>query len=138
MAMTPRRLRLIGYWQSEHTLDWPDVAQFVDETWDAAERARVIGYLRGGGVVRRFWGVSACRLCGMENGRAEQSDGEWLWPDGLAHYLEAHQVRLPEEFLAHVREREGHVAEEEIDRSWWRAQRSRGGSASRSEGDETG
>ena len=29
-------------------------------------------------------------------GSGEFSDGEWLWPEGLAHYIEAHQVRLPE------------------------------------------
>jgi hypothetical protein len=94
------------------------VQDYVDPDWDEEERALVIDYLTHGAAARRFWGVSSCRLCGIENGRGELTDGEWLWPDGLAHYLIAHQVRLPEEFVAHVRERHGAVAEEEIDRSW--------------------
>lgn len=120
-----RHLRLIGYWQNPFTYDWPDVNDFVDPDWDPDERQLTIGYLRAGAVARRFWGASTCRLCGQENGREELTDGEWLWPDGLVHYLEAHDVRLPAEFVAHARERDGKVLEEEIDRSWWRAQRGR-------------
>lgn len=123
--MAPRHLRLIGYWASDHTLDWPKVTDFVDAGWDVAERQLTVDYLRHGALARSFWGISTCRLCGQENGRSELTDGEWLWPDGLAHYLEVHEVRLPEEFVDHVRTRALKVAEEEIDRSWWRAQRRR-------------
>jgi hypothetical protein len=28
------------------------------------------------------------------------TDGEWVWPDGLPHYVERHAVRLPDEFVA--------------------------------------
>jgi hypothetical protein len=31
------------------------------------------------------------------------TDGEWLWRDDLAHYVERHHVRLPEDFLESVR-----------------------------------
>lgn len=27
------------------------------------------------------------------------TDGNWVWPEGLAHYIEAHEVRLPDEFV---------------------------------------
>jgi len=121
----PRRLRLIGYWRNDFTYDWPDVLRWIDPDWEAAERALTVAYLRSGAFARRFWGSSTCRLCGIENGREELTDGEWLWPDGLAHYVEEHGVRLPDEFVAHARARYGKVAEEEIDRSWWRAQRAR-------------
>jgi len=40
--------------------------------------------------------------CGRHNGSAELADGTYCWPEGLAHYLEAHQVRPPEEFVEHV------------------------------------
>lgn len=32
-------------------------------------------------------------------GRADLSDGEWVWPTGLAHYVERHSICLPESFL---------------------------------------
>jgi hypothetical protein len=121
-----RHLRLIGYWRSDHTLDWPNVADFVDPDWDEDSRRLTIDYLQSGALARRFWGVSYCRLCGAENGHAELTDGEWLWPEGLAHYLERHEVRLPDEFVEHARRRFAKVSEEEIDRSWWRNFRTRG------------
>ena len=34
-----------------------------------------------------------------------QTDGVFIWPEGFAHYLEAHAVRPPEEFVRHVLER---------------------------------
>ena len=45
-------------------------------------------------------------------GPSEFSDGVWVWPEGLVHYVLEHAVRLPEEFLRHVRnqaERPGHT-----------------------------
>ncbi|MFI9030776.1 hypothetical protein [Streptomyces sp. NPDC053560] len=32
------------------------------------------------------------------------SDGEWLWRGDLWFYVRTHHVKLPDEFLAHVRE----------------------------------
>lgn len=41
-------------------------------------------------------GAASCRLCDAPNGCAEITDGRQLvWPEGLAHYVEAHGVRLP-------------------------------------------
>jgi hypothetical protein len=35
-------------------------------------------------------------------GSSDLTDGTWLWPEGLAHYVRKHDVVLPEEFIAHV------------------------------------
>ena len=35
-------------------------------------------------------------------GVADISDGTWLWPEGLAHYVEAHKILLPAEFVEDV------------------------------------
>jgi hypothetical protein len=52
-------------------------------------------------------GYSFCRFeCGIPNnamGDSDLSDGEWLWPEGLAHYVERHSVRLPDEFIQTMR-----------------------------------
>ena len=35
-----------------------------------------------------------------EMGSSDLTDGVWLWPEGLAHYVEVHGLPLPEEFIA--------------------------------------
>src|SRR5690606_27873281 len=39
---------------------------------------------------------------GVEMGNCELTDGHWLWPSGLAHYVAHHDVALPDEFMSHV------------------------------------
>lgn len=54
-------------------------------------------------------GYSYCRFrdCRDEhrnrNGCRDLSDGVWVWPEGLAHYVELHSVMLPEEFVSTMR-----------------------------------
>jgi hypothetical protein len=67
-------------------------------------------------------------------GAAELSDGRFLWPEGLAHYVECHGVRPPHEFVAHALA-SAHSAElrdsahthgpgdVSVDESWWMHQR---------------
>ena len=31
------------------------------------------------------------------------TDGTWSWPEGLPHYITDHHVRLPDDFVAHMR-----------------------------------
>ncbi|HEY1188039.1 MAG TPA: hypothetical protein VGE74_10300 [Gemmata sp.] len=33
-------------------------------------------------------------------GGRDLTDGVWMWPEGLAHYVECHAVRLPDEFVS--------------------------------------
>jgi hypothetical protein len=81
-------LILIGYWRSETHPEWPDPADLVDPQWDAQERHMVTMYLASGTIARTYMGFSPCRLCGRQNGSLEYTDGEFIWPEGLAHYLE--------------------------------------------------
>jgi hypothetical protein len=50
------------------------------------------------------------RLGPMPNGSWICCDDAWCWPDGLAHYVEAHGIRLPDQFVAHVAARDFHPA----------------------------
>jgi len=65
---------------------------------------RVVHYLRNALRADMYCGYSYCRLrCGVpdsEMGSFDLTDGLWLWPEGLAHYVEAHGLPLPEEFIA--------------------------------------
>jgi hypothetical protein len=112
-------VRLIGYWKSDVGDAWPDPRDLVDETWDAREREQVASYLEEGVVAAVMGGPSPCRLCGQPNGAAELTDGVYLWPRGLAHYVRDHSVRLPDEVVAHVKDRLQDL--NEVDRDWWLA-----------------
>jgi hypothetical protein len=72
------------------------------EFWAKHDKARVIGYLQAGIACNHYRGYSGCRLCGEHLGSHERTDGIWCWPDRLDHYVLAHNVRLPEEFIAEM------------------------------------
>ena len=42
-------------------------------------------------------------------GSDDFTDGVWVWPEGLHHYVRHHQIRLPEEFLQTMRDSEWRV-----------------------------
>jgi hypothetical protein len=129
-------LTVIGLWSDRAEPYWPDPKDFVDEQWNEIERAEVVRALRSGRQVRQFRGESTCRMCGQLNGASEVTDGTYLWPDGLAHYVSEHSVRLPEQVEAHFlrqKARTGVLSEPtddsvqakdpnillEADESWW-------------------
>ncbi|MFE7223535.1 hypothetical protein ACFU7D_02005 [Nocardioides sp. NPDC057577] len=96
----------VGYWRNKNKPKLPDPRGHVDETWDDDERELVVAYLRGGLPVLHMMGSSPCRMCDLTaNGNAELTDGSYLWPEGLAHYVEDHGVRLPRELERHVLDR---------------------------------
>jgi hypothetical protein len=97
--------------RSDYEPEWPIVTNFVDEHWDETERASVASHLQAGLVTwsrspaARLWaqrGISLCRFCGAWNGSAERTDGVYLWPDGLAHYVREHGVRPPGSVIRHI------------------------------------
>ncbi len=121
--MTTRPLIVIGYWQSERQPELPRPEAFVDDTWDEHERYTIESYLRHAAVHRAYLGLSRCRLCGQPNGSLEQSDGTYAWPEGLAHYVEAHGVRLPGLFVEHALQRIEALEQRPHDETWWRSLR---------------
>ena len=116
------RVRLIGYWRGggdEDDDQWPDPRDLIDESWGSQERELVAAYFEHGFVARGFMGFSGCRLCGKDwNGSAELTDGVYLWPEGFAHYVREHSVKLPDEVLAHIRRRHAELGPLEVDHDW--------------------
>jgi hypothetical protein len=101
-----RVLKLVGYWfrpDDDSLPQFPDPKLLVDPKWQTADRGRIASYLRSSPVFAQYLGFSICRFCGERNGTGESTDGEWVWPEGLAHYVEAHSVRLPEEMVSAMR-----------------------------------
>lgn len=112
-------LILIGYWYSEREPQYPDPNKLIDpEFWDEVEKtnylnkAAFVMHLKGGVPCNFYRGFSACRICGVLNGTHERTDGTYVWPVGLAHYIEEHDVRLPVKFIEHV------IETRRISREW--------------------
>ena len=91
---------LIGYWR--YPEEFPDPVRFIDPTWASSERRLVADFLERCTSVNQYRGLSVCRFCARFNGSAEMTDGVYCWPEGLAHYVKRHLVRLPAEFVRHV------------------------------------
>lgn len=96
---------LIGYWWSKDEPHLPKPTDFVDLSWDKTEWKAVLAYLQSCEVVNRYRGMSLCRVCGIWNGSSDQADEKYIFPSGLAHYIQHHGVRPPAEFVKHVLEK---------------------------------
>jgi hypothetical protein len=142
------KYRALGYWR-EPIIAWlPEERRFEHQGWSEtmwlADPARLIdegnppdpmlvAYLRQGKEFAAWRGLSHCRLeCGIDDrqmGHRDFTDGTWVWPEGLAHYVEQHLVRLPQEFSDLARARRGKVPNvvlserpertDVIDRTFW-------------------
>ena len=108
-------MKALGYWHSDADPELPDPRDFVCRGWLGEERLELIRYLKSGAIFQGAWGHSWCRFtCGIadiEMGSRDLTDGDWVWPEGLSHYVEFHDVMLPEHFIAHCRSRDWHIAE---------------------------
>ena len=111
MAMSQLdQMTCVGYWRSPEQPDLPHPGDFVDASWDAGERRRVIEYLDHAYQIPMLsFGPSWCRMgCAgfpKDIGTQDLTDGVWLFPEGLVHYVRHHAVRPPETFLEHLRGR---------------------------------
>ena len=111
----PPTQKQLDEWQAQALAEsskWPDPRRFLDPTWASSERRLVTDFLERCTRVNQYRGLSECRFCGQMNGSAEMTDGVYCWPEGLAHYVHEHEVRLPDEFVMHV-----HDAEKPLDRA---------------------
>ena len=93
----------LGFWFSVNEPKLPQ--PFIDkETYiSLVDKEKVIKYLEAGRDVNFQKGWSACRICGCGNGSHEKTDGKYIWPSGLSHYIKEHDVKLPDEFYTHLK-----------------------------------
>jgi hypothetical protein len=112
-------MKSAGYWADyggylDVTLPYAD--QSVDHRWDIVERIKVGHYLRDG-IILATHSIAARCILGCKSqaglGSADFTDGEWQWPEGYAHYVEAHAVKPPPEFLDHIRNNRFHIPRKE-------------------------
>ncbi|MEO6595420.1 MAG: hypothetical protein ABIP94_11770 [Planctomycetota bacterium] len=105
-------LEVLGWWFHERAPDGYPRPQRLVSPWDPGERAAVLDYLRAGKTLVSYPTSSYCRFaCGERDlGHRDLTDGTFVWPDGLSHYINRHEVRLPPRFVAHVLSRNAVIA----------------------------
>ena len=118
--VNPEELKDVGYWREpkkdgywpkgqpdrpEYHL--PDPTTLVDPDCEKDNRDKIIAYLKSGKECAAYKGFSWCRFkCGISDtqmGTTDLTDGKWAWPEGLYHYVERHDVKLPDEFIEHMK-----------------------------------
>jgi hypothetical protein len=98
-------LRAIGFWITDIHDEEFCAPQEIAGYLAPSERSRLVEYLENGTVFESYRGCSWCRFyCDAVHGilgSRELTDGVWVWPEGLPHYVRNHEVILPEDFAAH-------------------------------------
>ena len=93
----------IGYWSTAWDPERPHPDAFLDPDWSQTEREQVLRYLADGLELPWDGGpVETCVYCGAVLVVEELTDGTYVWPTGLVHYVREHYVRLPGLFVLHV------------------------------------
>src|SRR5271169_3678496 len=96
-------LKAIGLWiQTLADEERPAPQELVGQL-PSQVRTALVSYLSNCLRLVQYRGYSWCRFeCGAKHsamGSWDLTDGTWVWPEGLAHYVEVHGVILPEEFV---------------------------------------
>lgn len=85
----------VGYWIGQYSMCYPDPRKYIDKTKTPEQRKALAKYLENGKQVASFIGSSWCRFCGACMGYRAYSDGKYVWPEGLSHYVLAHELWIP-------------------------------------------
>ena len=95
----------IGYWESAEEPNLPDPTTLPQI--DPTVKHFVLQYLKTKAKVHTSWkGYSHCRFnCGIDRskmGSRCMTDGTYMWPEGLSHYIEEHNVSPGFGFITHI------------------------------------
>ena len=112
-----------GYWKYR-TIEESDLYSFeawIDKKWKPNDKDKMIKYLNEAPIMLTVTplGDLFCYYCGKNLGESskQSSDGDWVWGSELGHYVRYHSIRLPDEFVDHIRSRNYELPKEE-DVNW--------------------
>jgi hypothetical protein len=103
---TKKELKPLGFPAEGASDDPRNILRLLDkrEASPRPDEARIADYLRNAQPYIVSPGVTVDVLDGSGpiGSGTILTDGEWAWPDDLAHYLETYHVELPECFLGAI------------------------------------
>lgn len=75
--------------------------------WEVSQRKEICDYLSGGHLVFSAISYSSkCPFCETSlNTSTIVSDGEWVWPRRLSHFVECHEFFIPDAMFASIRQK---------------------------------
>lgn len=115
------KAKLIGYWGDGKVYPDPKVCVWEDY-WDKHEfeKRRVVEHLIQGCPCNKQRGWANCKICGAQLGTFERTDGDYVWPDRLEHYVIEHNVMLPLDFIKYCSDYHSAYVETTVDEwvSW--------------------
>ena len=94
-------MRYIGRWISSlNDSEYPPPHELVGE-YDRTIQQKIVDRLNNGHVLHVYRGFATCLFrCNYSEAYTKRTDGHWVWPCDLAHYVETHSVLVPPEFIA--------------------------------------
>lgn len=94
-------MRYLGRWiNSLRDSKYPPPQELVGEYEDKIQ-SKIVNYLNNGHILNVYRGQTFCLFrCNHHQSFVELTDGRWVWPRDLAHYVHAHSVQLPPDFIA--------------------------------------
>lgn len=100
-----------GVWKSAESdmFEVPIFSDVVDTTWHPYDLDRLVEYLRTCPIsITSSIRPLPCPHCDylLPEPSAQRSDGVWVWPSSLSHYVAKHHVRLPDRLMERIRGRE--------------------------------
>jgi len=120
-------MKCLGYWiRSLDDSEFFPPQEFVGPM-DADVRLVVADYLDRGDERQIYRSHLSCRFCcGYEVVYRKLTDGRWVWPSDLGHYVREHGITLPSDFVEHVRSHPAPLSKSdwdshEVDVSEWTA-----------------
>lgn len=108
--MSDWKHKWFGFWNltGRDDLPYPRACDVIDVTFAPEDKPRLIKYLRNCPVVasKMIAHKGKCDFCEKQLVLSTfQSDGVWLWPSSLVHFVEDHSAALPDRFIEHMRMR---------------------------------
>lgn len=96
--------KCFGIWREENYDEAPSVYEWVDANWRPQSLEQIVAYLSECPLVSIIPTLDFCEICNSDLPQyGWRSDGVWLWKASLPHYVEAHNVRIPEDMLICIR-----------------------------------
>jgi hypothetical protein len=102
--------KIEGYWWSnkEENKDYPKAIHSDIEfegkaiVLEALNKLEHLIKTHKKGNLIHYKGFSECRCCKILKGSREFEYKSWIWPEGLSHYINEHNIKPSAEFLDEV------------------------------------